>query len=62
VYRLFGREGIGVAEPPALNRSVGGAVGYHNREGKHALRGADWEHYLAFAGRWLGVPGRLGRD
>lgn len=53
VYRLFGRDGLGVAEPPPVDRPVGGAIGYHNRKGPHALTAYDWEQYLAFAARWL---------
>ena len=51
VYRLLGSSGFnGIAEPPALNRSVGGRIGYHLRPGRHDLTPADWWHYLAFAG------------
>jgi hypothetical protein len=53
VYRLLGRDGLGVSEPPPLNQSVGNAVAYHNRAGQHAVTTYDWEQYLAFASRWL---------
>jgi hypothetical protein len=57
VYRLLGRDGLGVAEPPAPDRPVGGSIGYHLRTGAHALTAYDWERYLAFADRHL-RPGR----
>lgn len=53
VYRLLGREGLGVAERPAPDQPVGAAIGYHLRTGKHALTGYDWERYLDFADRHL---------
>jgi hypothetical protein len=54
VYRLFGQEGLGTSEPPPMNRSVGDAIGYHVRSGKHALTDYDWLQYLDFADRHLG--------
>jgi hypothetical protein len=56
VYRLFGRTGLGVAEPPPLDTPVGDAIRYHNRRGGHAVTAYDWEQYLAFARRWLVTP------
>ena len=49
VYRLLGTQGLGVAEMPAVDRSVGHQVRYHVRTGKHDLTAWDWEQYLAFA-------------
>ncbi len=37
--------------------SVGGAVGYHIREGKHDLTEFDWRMYLEFAKRRFGTGG-----
>lgn len=58
VYRLLGREGLGVAERPAPDQPVGGTIGYHLRTGAHALTGYDWERYLDFADRQLRAAAR----
>jgi hypothetical protein len=51
VYDLFAKAGLGVAEPPAVNKPVGDFIGYHLRSGKHDLTEYDWEQYLNFADR-----------
>lgn len=53
VYRLLGKTGLGLVEPPPLNQSAGGSIGYHIRAGKHALTDFDWLLYLDFADRYL---------
>ena len=55
VYRLLGTDGfaeavnISTGEMPELNKSVGGTIGYHIREGKHDINEFDWEQFLNFA-------------
>lgn len=53
VYRLFGLKGLGIDDLPPLDRSVGGAIGYHLRSGDHEITAWDWEQYLEFADRHL---------
>lgn len=54
VYQLFGKAGLGVDEPPALDHPVGDFIGYHNRTGKHDITLYDWEQYMNFADRHFG--------
>ncbi|HON09192.1 MAG TPA: acetylxylan esterase, partial [Verrucomicrobiota bacterium] len=49
VYKLFGKEGLGVDEMPPVNTPVGNFIGYHLRQGKHTVTAFDWEQYLNFA-------------
>jgi hypothetical protein len=56
VYALFGLKGLGVDEPPVPDKSVGDAIGYHNRTGKHDILLYDWEQYMNFADKHWGKP------
>jgi hypothetical protein len=49
VYKLLGAEGLGTEQMPALNQPIMHAIGYHFREGKHAVTAYDWDQFLAFA-------------
>jgi hypothetical protein len=54
VFRLLGKEGLGVTEVPAIHQPVGGAIGYHLRAGKHDVTDYDWERWMDFADRHFG--------
>ncbi len=51
VYALYGKKGLDVDEPPAVNTPVMRDVGYHRREGKHDVTLYDWQRYIEFADR-----------
>ena len=51
VYDLFGKAGLGMAEPPAVDKTVGDFIAYHRRSGKHDITDYDWDQYLNFADR-----------
>lgn len=54
VYALYGLKGLTTPDAPGINRPVGeGSIGYHLREGGHALTVYDWEQYIRFADRFL---------
>ncbi|MCM8816973.1 MAG: acetylxylan esterase [Candidatus Omnitrophica bacterium] len=48
VYNLFGLDGLPADEIPDLNSPVMGTIGYHIREGDHALTEYDWDCYINF--------------
>lgn len=65
VWKLFGLEGLGSAEWPAVDTPVGsGRIGYHVRSGKHDLLEYDWQRFADFADRHLPrvEPASVGRD
>lgn len=63
VYQLLGLQGLGVAEMPPVNHSIGKTIGYHIRSGKHALTDFDWLLYLDFADRhWKFARANLSGD
>ena len=49
VYDLYGKKGLLVEKQPALNQSVGEAVRYHVRTGKHDVTAYDWQQYIRLA-------------
>ncbi len=48
VYNLFGLDGLPCEQIPDLNTPVMGTIGYHIREGEHALTEYDWDCYMNF--------------
>lgn len=48
-YALFGKQGLTATVLPEVNRSIGGSIGYHLREGEHDLLPYDWKQFIAFA-------------
>lgn len=59
VYELHGKKGLESGTvPPADQAMLGGSIGYHIRTGKHDLAPADWGHYMDFADRTWGRPGK----
>lgn len=58
VYRLLGKNGLGLDEMPGLNTPVGDTIGYHNRAGKHDVTDYDWACVLDFADRHLKRAGK----
>lgn len=55
IYELFGKKGLSVDNMPPLETPVGDMIGYHNRKGGHGITDYDWEQFLAFADRHLGM-------
>jgi len=58
-YALYGKTGLSVADLPAWpaprNPLHDGSVGYHLRNGRHAVTRCDWEQFLAFLSRASGI-------
>lgn len=55
VYALCGLKGLNTPVPPEIGQPVGeGAIGYHIREGEHAITPYDWDQYIRFANRFFG--------
>jgi hypothetical protein len=53
VYALFGKQGLGTGEMPAVNRPIGHQIAYHIRTGNHDITLYDWQQYIRFVkGRW----------
>jgi hypothetical protein len=49
--RLY--RGLRPPHSPPPGKHVGNLMGYHLRQGPHAITPEDWKHYLDFADQWL---------
>ena len=49
VYRLLGAQDVGTDQMPKLNQPIMRTIGFHYRDGKHAVTDFDWNQFLAFA-------------
>ena len=49
VYELLGEEALPAGEMPEPGEAAHGTIGYHIREGSHAITEMDWAMYLDFA-------------
>ncbi|HWQ55911.1 MAG TPA: hypothetical protein VN442_19640 [Bryobacteraceae bacterium] len=49
VYELLGGKGLGTAVMPPIHQPIMNTIGYHVREGKHAVTAYDWQRWLDFA-------------
>jgi hypothetical protein len=49
VYRLLGGRDLGTDQMPQLNQPIMHTMGFHYRDGKHAVTDFDWNQFLAFA-------------
>jgi len=50
-YALFGHQGLPATQLPEMNTSIGDAIGYHVRDGKHDITPLDWKLFVEFAKR-----------
>ena len=54
VFRLFGKQGLGAAAMPPVDRPAqGDGLGYHVRKGGHDITLYDWMQFMDFADRHL---------
>jgi hypothetical protein len=56
VYKLLGTTGLPATAMPAVNKPISGQIGYHIRQGGHAVLTYDWECYLNFMDQHFGKP------
>ncbi len=48
VFELYGMKGLTSKEMPEVGECIHNDIGYHLREGRHALTPEDWEYYMDF--------------
>ena len=49
VYKLLGGQDLGTDQMPPLNKPIMHTIGFHIRDGGHAVTEFDWEQFLDFA-------------
>lgn len=52
-YQLFDEKGLGIADMPNPDISIGETIRYHIRTGKHNILLFDWLQYMRFANELL---------
>ena len=58
IYRLVGKQGLGIDVMPPLDTAIMGDIAFHCRTGKHEVTAWDWQKILEFADRKFGSAGR----
>ena len=53
VWRLLGKDDLGVTEMPAAESPIYNTLGYVMHEGGHGVLPQDWDYYLEFMKRHL---------
>jgi hypothetical protein len=48
VYKLFGKDGLGIDAWPAANQPILHDLGYYMHEGGHGMVPGDWDVYVRF--------------
>ena len=56
VYELYKLKGLGTNVQPPLNQPIMNDIGYHIREGGHAVTDFDWLSFMDFADKHFGKP------
>jgi hypothetical protein len=55
VYRLLGTDGLEAEGMPDVEVSIQSTIGYHVRRGGHNVTDYDWDRYMDFADKHMGM-------